>query len=1064
MTIFSFGIGIQLEGDAAAEVNALSQALHGLNAAIESVDGDNVDVAPLTSGAVTEAAQEAGAAFQTLGQRTAGMTQEAQASSEALRAIVNARVDEALTDAADTTLLFARQMGLAEEDAQSLAQAIAMVGEESGRAGRRMDGAFSNKARALGRIGSGVMTLGRSLFDMAEGLRDLVTMGGPSKIQADLTRLTGQLGASRRETDALWEATGSLRDRLGNLVSDEAVSQTMQAVGAIGVGFMDLDEQTRQTASLMTGALRIDPAEVAAALGNARRLSVSLADVTDQAVEFQKLSKVPGLVQQLPTTLEAVARAQVRFAGTVRGGSREIISDIQRVAASYVKLLGKDAAQATEAASASYNRFMKGVQQNEDIFLGLAESPDEITRALMGMGRSFHDATALMELGARSPRDFAIAIKEMEASLHPVVFQRGFRRIVRSAEGAAAEMLALDLDTLRSQEAMDGLLQQKAEERARAEEARLGALKEDAELRAAPIVTQLRMMSDAMADSAQGAADRLQNALEGIGETLKRAVAPGVQKGLEDLAQLISDNAAGIDRFIKGLDPAVFARIQEGIAGLTTVAGAAGIAFTALGAILGPFAGLASGAGRGLTMLTQGLGAAAKPAAATTTALRTTQAAAAGTSGRLAGLGKGLLKVAGAAMLVEAGAEPAAASLRALSDASLVAGESGRSYGVVLDELTRGSLTTLDNLLFNIPSRLLGLEGGFSSLGSFFESLFTDLPKKAEDFAFRTVASIKEAFDPNTFWSLVDGVKHLGNSLLDAIGHAPRAILNVFQTTLTTTNDVVAGIVKGVARAFGVQGSMLETIDLFRDKLDYGFHLTFSILRGTFNAFLDWIVTTWAAGGEKIGFLTREQAASARAFSADLKKSSKDDQETLQRLERGITAREARIADLQREEAAIAAAGGEEAYRAQQASRESARDIRLARARKQFGMSMSDDVALATLTALEKLQVATRSTQTGAAPPASTPPPNVVPQDAMLVPAAAGGDLGAVPGTVSPAEIHRRAAAPVFTPPIEPAAARTPMQPGPIKVQLEVLVGRAASTLENVLRDLEFRVAHGGLK
>jgi len=927
MAVFNFGIGIQLEGTAAAGVESLTVALNGLNAAFQQVQQDAPDLTNLAAGAIEAADATAQAAQQN--QELRGSIQEVTAANRADGDAAAARIRR-LEDGY-------QQISNAVNDH---AEDLDYLGGVGNRVSRRIADDFVHSFSRMSRAGH---KMGVALVGMLESLQDIFTVGGASDSEDMMVRLNAQLGRGRAEAKGMLEQTTAISQALS--ITPEQASALADALITAGAGVDSLGDKATETAARMVGVFRIDPAAVAEATQSARFMGVALEDVANTSAQLGEISGVPKLIEQLPGAIGFARQAQAEFALTIGKSGKQITGDVQRMTAFYAKALGKSAPEAARLAQETFQRFAKGLQQNRDVFLGLADDFDPLTTAMLEAGMGFDEAEDLMSSamsgGADGQLKFLKQIQSMKENLDPLVFQRFYRQLQNEGGEAVNQLLTLDAARIDSLEDLSTALgkQQQAEADAAAERE-----SHDPQVKAIREQTKaFEEMSDSMRNSVAGWAEITANQQKALIEQLRMDASDGVIKGLKDVSSLFSKINDTVKVLGEKYGPQL-EQLQPIIAGIVTAAGAGGTALTALGAVAAPIKALAFGlegaSDAGAAFFRIMSGSAASSSAASGAATSTSRAFA---------FLSGAAKIAGTSVaLIAAGGEPAAEAMRKLNDASMLTKDSGERVGNVLGALTTGTLQTLDNLLLGFPSKLLGVDDGFESLGKSITELFTGLPDKIETAVTKMFTWLS---DPTIWMPVLKSFGKAAAAMVEALWELPSGAASALQSLQAFAFDTLASITKGILRAFGADGSTIESVSLGVDYIKLAYATFFASVRAGFDVIALGAAAAWLKTRQLFGAKPEETEGLER-YIQDKKAEIEKEGLALVAMTKKIDERESKMAEMRAQEKRIADAGGEDAYRLQQI-REKDRAAAIEGGRRmvgQAGAGFSEDALIAIFT------------------------------------------------------------------------------------------------------------------
>lgn len=133
----------------------------------------------------------------------------------------------------------------------------------------------------------------------------------------------------------------------------------------------------------------------------------------DKTVEFQQRFKMPGMIGALPRVVGFAEKSLTEFGHVVASNSQEIIYNTLKVGATYAKTFGVDAVEGINKAMANQRRFLQQTRNDLNVFLGLAEDFDPLTKALQETGLGIEQVQDLTKLGQKDPIEYARVIRSM---------------------------------------------------------------------------------------------------------------------------------------------------------------------------------------------------------------------------------------------------------------------------------------------------------------------------------------------------------------------------------------------------------------------------------------------------------------------------------------------------------------------------------------------------------------------------------------------------------------------------------------------------------------------------
>ncbi|MGD9726850.1 MAG: hypothetical protein AB7L09_00305 [Nitrospira sp.] len=165
----------------------------------------------------------------------------------------------------------------------------------------------------------------------------------------------------------------------------------------------------------------------------------ALEGLLDKTVEFQQQFRMPGMIASLPRVVGFADKALSDFGESVASNSQEIIYNTLKMGATYAQTFGVDAAEGISKAMEIQRRFLQQSKNDLNVFLGIADDFDPLTKALQETGLGLEHVQSLTRLGQEDPIEYAKVIRSMyqqlggENSLYAQRFLENVRK--SSSEG-----------------------------------------------------------------------------------------------------------------------------------------------------------------------------------------------------------------------------------------------------------------------------------------------------------------------------------------------------------------------------------------------------------------------------------------------------------------------------------------------------------------------------------------------------------------------------------------------------------------------------------------------------
>jgi hypothetical protein len=514
--------------------------------------------------------------------------------------------------------------------------------------------------------------------------------GLASELEYASVRTEAALGKSR---DAAMDfGTAALETANRTRVAWEDVARLQVALRGVSVEFDTTTEAGRKqldTMVLLSESFGMSQEEVASLAGTMKATGGSLEELAGIGVAFQTQFKVPGLLNQMPVAAKAAMDAQATFGTLVGKSAKDITVNIMRMSGTYAKALGVTAAEATQKAMATFQKFTAEIESYEDLFLGLADDFSPLQTAFLETGMGLEDLQDLMKKGQEDPAAFAEEVKKIRDSMDPQMGERFFRQVMRNTDEATRALLTQEEAAAAASEASSGA----------------GVVPDD------PSAVFLKV-ADAMRETA-GDALKQQDALKGVMvEMGKLAASEGVRKGVDMVNDVLqSTNEVLLDQWNQ---------LRHNTAAMetfTNVIGGATAALNGLSVAGELFGGLFSGASRIFMGVAGAAGMLLKPVLFLLDKFRLLggAAGAGGASAGLGGFAKILGKIALPIGIAIAAFDNVVAAVKGIGAIMSDPSKSGMDkFKGVVGEVLGAVWGTFNDFFFGLPGKVME---GFTNMG-----------------------------------------------------------------------------------------------------------------------------------------------------------------------------------------------------------------------------------------------------------------------------------------------------------------------------------------------------------
>lgn len=461
----------------------------------------------------------------------------------------------------------ARAAREAEPEVNSLRGAIVGANESLG---ALYDTAHEIKAAFAG-IGEAVMST--NIFDL----------------EHQAVRLTARLAEGRVAAD-------NFQDSVLDIASSTETS--LQTVGdiafqmkAAGLEFDTASEAGRnnaETLAYMADTMGIGADAAARFASSGRLIGASITEMRDEALLFEKVYDIPGLLEQMPAAAQTAISAQARFGKQVTGSSRDATFAVTKMAGQFSKALGKTAAEAIRDAQENFNAFTGEVSAFEDVFLGLADSFSPLQKAFLETGQGVGDVQRLMKQAQKDPLAFAESVDQIKASLDPHMARRFEKQVLANLPEATRQIITFE------KARQEAIAAGNTEELERLERQKTAAEKQE----------QFNKLISDMRGNVVDARNRLVALMEVFKAEVGKDFAEDVMQGLEGIVRWVGKAIRSYRDFRDGLDTEQMNKFGKAISGVVAAGTALGPVFGGMLAFLTPLGSAFGLVWRGASKLT----------------------------------------------------------------------------------------------------------------------------------------------------------------------------------------------------------------------------------------------------------------------------------------------------------------------------------------------------------------------------------------------------------------------------------------------------------------------------
>lgn len=442
----------------------------------------------------------------------------------------------------------------AEPEVDSLAESI--LGASSALSG--MHSAAMRVGNAFADIGDAVMST--SIFDL----------------EHQAVRLTARLGEGRAGANAFQKSVLGIA---------EATETSVQSMGDIAFGLraagMEFDTATEAgrnnaaTLAHMADTMGMTAVEATRFAASGRLMGASVTEMRDEALLFEKVYNIPGLLEQMPAAAETAIQAQARFGKEVVGDTKQAAFAVTKMAGQFSKALGKTTADAIRDAQENFNAFTGEISAFEDVFLGLADSFSPLQKAFFETGQGVGDVQRLMRQAQKDPLAFAESVDKIQQSLDPHMARRFEKQVLANLPEATRQIIMFEKQRKEAIAAGD------KEELMRLERQKAAAEKQE----------EFNKLIGEMRGNVVDARKRLTSLMDVFRSEVGMDFAEAVTSGLETMVRWIGKGIRAYREFRDGLDPEQLSKFGKVIAGVVTAGAALSPVLGSLVAFTGPLGG-----------------------------------------------------------------------------------------------------------------------------------------------------------------------------------------------------------------------------------------------------------------------------------------------------------------------------------------------------------------------------------------------------------------------------------------------------------------------------------------
>lgn len=584
------------------------------------------------------------------------------------------------------------------------------------------------------------------------------------QLQKAAKELTAQMGLGLEATERFADGVVGLSNVTG--LATEVTGQLGQALAVTGRSFEDLDPalrgyqdnlsgisdgaaQNSQMLAELVGRYGVSAASAVEASAGAATLGLSIGNLVNQTAEWQEQFRMPGMLQQLPASVQFARRSIAQFGRSVTGSASSVIATTLRLGATFSKTFGVDMARSVQMAQANFEHFAQQSRQDQDVFLGLSDSFSGMSMALMEAVPDFGRVQKLMKQGQDDPIAFAKSIQQIRGEwqkVSPQMAERFYRNVIMNSSDAVKHLLT----------------EKGAIEAAEAARAEANRIQEEQNAISAAGAGAFDRMTGSLKDTAVTAIETFKNLLS-LGKTIiGLAFADDVNKMFKGLNGTLADfNVKIKEMTIKLRESEWFKKMQPWIHGAGKALIVAG---TAISAVAGAF------------------GAVIFPAKTTVGIFKRIPIVGGATTKIFSLLGRAIVQVGKKVLLPVMAIKSLAVAFADMGKAFKDPNLSGaQRFTAVIKGLFVGIADFVDGLFFGLPSMILGkffpsMQDGFATgIGRMFDqfmrrfkgkqgSVIGNVMRSLKDLLLRGLIAVR-GFVMDNLDGWVEGLKEFGANL-----------------------------------------------------------------------------------------------------------------------------------------------------------------------------------------------------------------------------------------------------------------------------------------------------------
>lgn len=312
----------------------------------------------------------------------------------------------------------------------------------------------------IGSSKPGLIAAAKSIGYVTATLTDWVSEGSTTlRIAEELEDATVKMAVGFGESAAQGMA---LSDTITDLVgatqySTKEIIALAQGLAQSGLKLSEFSTDTQEAMVHLTHTFGMSATEVGKTVKSMEFFGSNLDNVLGSATAFQKGFKIPGIFQALPGLVSATTEDILTFGEEITGTADQANRATLQLAGVIAKAYGKTVPEAVGNAQQALKRFREGARTNADVFLGIGDDFDALTKTFMEMGMGMGEATGMMEgLASEDNLDTIVALSEKLQGLGPpgtFMYER-YRRLLQ--KDLPAEIFGLINNQEKLNEALAG--------------------------------------------------------------------------------------------------------------------------------------------------------------------------------------------------------------------------------------------------------------------------------------------------------------------------------------------------------------------------------------------------------------------------------------------------------------------------------------------------------------------------------------------------------------------------------------------------------------------------------